>query len=57
MRLVSFEGGFGRVEGDDVVPMGPDLVAYLATGEVDRCAGRAARVRAAARRRSRVPAR
>ena len=29
MRLVSFEGGFGRVEGDSVVPMGADLVAYL----------------------------
>jgi 2-keto-4-pentenoate hydratase/2-oxohepta-3-ene-1,7-dioic acid hydratase in catechol pathway len=34
MRLVSFEGGFGRVlEGDVVIPMGADLVAYLATGE------------------------
>ena len=33
MRLVSFEGGFGRVEGDVVIPMGRDLVAYLATGE------------------------
>lgn len=33
MRLVSFDGGFGRVEGDLVVPMGPDLVAYLETGE------------------------
>ncbi|MGE5228026.1 MAG: fumarylacetoacetate hydrolase family protein [Planctomycetaceae bacterium] len=33
MRLVSFERGFGRLEGDDVVPMGPDVVAYLATGE------------------------
>lgn len=33
MRLVSFEGGFGRIEGDLVVPMGPDLVAYLETGE------------------------
>jgi 2-keto-4-pentenoate hydratase/2-oxohepta-3-ene-1,7-dioic acid hydratase in catechol pathway len=30
MRLVSYDGGFGRVEGDVVVPMGPDLVAYLA---------------------------
>jgi 2-keto-4-pentenoate hydratase/2-oxohepta-3-ene-1,7-dioic acid hydratase in catechol pathway len=34
MRLVSFDGGFGRVEGDLVVPMGPDLVAHLRTGEV-----------------------
>ena len=33
MRLVSFEGGFGRVDGDVVVPMGADLVAYLRTGE------------------------
>jgi 2-keto-4-pentenoate hydratase/2-oxohepta-3-ene-1,7-dioic acid hydratase in catechol pathway len=30
VRLVSFEGGFGRVEDDEVVPMGADLVAYLA---------------------------
>jgi 2,4-diketo-3-deoxy-L-fuconate hydrolase len=29
VRLVSFAGGFGRVEGDTVVPMGEDLVAYL----------------------------
>lgn len=33
MKLVSFDGGFGRIEGDLVVPMGPDLVAYLETGE------------------------
>jgi 2-keto-4-pentenoate hydratase/2-oxohepta-3-ene-1,7-dioic acid hydratase in catechol pathway len=33
VKLVSFEGGFGRVEDEHVVPMGPDLVAYLATGE------------------------
>ncbi|MGZ8607593.1 MAG: fumarylacetoacetate hydrolase family protein [Actinomycetota bacterium] len=33
MRLVTFEGGFGRVEGDVVIPMGPDLVAYLTRGE------------------------
>jgi 2-keto-4-pentenoate hydratase/2-oxohepta-3-ene-1,7-dioic acid hydratase in catechol pathway len=32
VRLVSFEGGFGRVEGDVVIPMGADLVEYLATG-------------------------
>lgn len=30
MRLVSFEGGFGRIEGSDIVPMGTDLVSYLA---------------------------
>jgi 2,4-didehydro-3-deoxy-L-rhamnonate hydrolase len=29
MKLVSFDGGFGRVEGDRLVPMGADLVAYL----------------------------
>ena len=33
MRLVTFDGGFGRVEDDHVVPMGSDLVAYLATGQ------------------------
>ena len=30
MRLVSYDGGFGRIEGDHVVPMGADLVAWLA---------------------------
>ena len=29
MRLVSFDGAFGRVEGAEVVPMGPDLAAWL----------------------------
>ncbi len=33
MKLVSFEGGFGRIEDDEVVHMGPDLVTFLATGE------------------------
>jgi 2,4-diketo-3-deoxy-L-fuconate hydrolase len=32
MRLVSFDGGFGRVQGDLVVPMGRDIVEYLASG-------------------------
>ena len=32
MRLVSFEGGFGRVEDDKVLPMGPSLVDWLAFG-------------------------
>ena len=32
MKLVSFDGRFGRVDGDALIPMGPDLVAYLATG-------------------------
>jgi 2-keto-4-pentenoate hydratase/2-oxohepta-3-ene-1,7-dioic acid hydratase in catechol pathway len=29
MKLVSFEDGFGRVEGGSVVPMGGDLLAWL----------------------------
>jgi 2-keto-4-pentenoate hydratase/2-oxohepta-3-ene-1,7-dioic acid hydratase in catechol pathway len=29
VRLVSFDGGFGRLEGAEVVPMGRDLLAYL----------------------------
>jgi 2-keto-4-pentenoate hydratase/2-oxohepta-3-ene-1,7-dioic acid hydratase in catechol pathway len=32
VRLVSFEGGFGRVEDGSVVPMGPSLVDWLAFG-------------------------
>jgi 2,4-didehydro-3-deoxy-L-rhamnonate hydrolase len=32
MRLVSWDGGFGRVEGEAVVPMGVDLIDYLRTG-------------------------
>ncbi|MGZ4114600.1 MAG: fumarylacetoacetate hydrolase family protein, partial [Actinomycetota bacterium] len=35
MRLLAFDGGFGRIEDDEVVPMGLDLVRYLATGESD----------------------
>jgi 2-keto-4-pentenoate hydratase/2-oxohepta-3-ene-1,7-dioic acid hydratase in catechol pathway len=35
MRLVSFDGGFGRVDGDSIVPMGPDLVSYLADGRAE----------------------
>jgi 2-keto-4-pentenoate hydratase/2-oxohepta-3-ene-1,7-dioic acid hydratase in catechol pathway len=34
VKLVTFDGGFGRVEDDLVVPMGDDLVHHLATGEV-----------------------
>lgn len=34
LRLVSFEGGFGRLEGQGIVPMGADLVAYLAGAPV-----------------------
>jgi 2-keto-4-pentenoate hydratase/2-oxohepta-3-ene-1,7-dioic acid hydratase in catechol pathway len=33
MRLVSYDGGFGRWEGDVVVPMGPSLIDYLRTGD------------------------
>ncbi|GAA3169201.1 fumarylacetoacetate hydrolase family protein [Blastococcus jejuensis] len=33
MRLVSYDGGFGRIDGDAVVPMGTDLVAWLAGTE------------------------
>ena len=29
MRLVSYEGGFGRLDGDAVVPMGGDLLGFL----------------------------
>lgn len=32
MRLVSYVGGFGRVEGDHLVRMGDDLVSYLEHG-------------------------
>jgi 2,4-didehydro-3-deoxy-L-rhamnonate hydrolase len=35
MKLVSYDGGFGRVEGSDVVPMGDDIVGYIATGRAD----------------------
>ena len=34
MRLVSYTGGFGRVEGDYVVPMGVDVMAWLRDGTV-----------------------
>ena len=32
MRLVSYTDGFGRVEGDAIVPMGPSLLEYLRFG-------------------------
>jgi 2-keto-4-pentenoate hydratase/2-oxohepta-3-ene-1,7-dioic acid hydratase in catechol pathway len=35
MKLVSYQGGFGRVEGSALVPMGPDLIGYLETGQAD----------------------
>ena len=34
MKLVSYDGGFGRVEDGTIVPMGDDLVRFLATGHV-----------------------
>jgi 2-keto-4-pentenoate hydratase/2-oxohepta-3-ene-1,7-dioic acid hydratase in catechol pathway len=34
MKLVSYVGGFGRLDGDVVVPMGDDLVAFLAGAPV-----------------------
>jgi 2-keto-4-pentenoate hydratase/2-oxohepta-3-ene-1,7-dioic acid hydratase in catechol pathway len=39
VRLVSFEGGFGRVEDGAVVPMGPSLVDWLAFGTQGVTAG------------------
>ena len=35
MKIVSFDGGFGRVEGDAVVPMGRDVLTWLAGGAAD----------------------
>ena len=32
MRLASYDGGFGRVQGSTFVPMGSDLLGYLRTG-------------------------
>lgn len=33
MRLVAFNGGFGRIEDDRVITMGTDLLGYLQSGE------------------------
>lgn len=33
MRLVTFSGGFGRIEDEHVITMGTDLVEYLQSGE------------------------
>ena len=35
MRLVSYPGGFGRVEDDQVVPMGTDVMAWLERGAAE----------------------
>ncbi|MPZ69410.1 MAG: fumarylacetoacetate hydrolase [Actinobacteria bacterium] len=32
MKLISYRGGFGRVEGDEVIPMGTDILDYLRSG-------------------------
>jgi 2,4-didehydro-3-deoxy-L-rhamnonate hydrolase len=32
VKLASFAGGFGRVEGDGIVPMGEDLASFLESG-------------------------
>jgi 2,4-didehydro-3-deoxy-L-rhamnonate hydrolase len=40
VRLVSFEGGFGRLEDGAVVPMGPSLVDWLAFGTQGVATGR-----------------
>src|SRR5665648_90514 len=32
MRLVTYEDGFGRVDGDRIIPMGADLRTYLVNG-------------------------
>ncbi|MHB8469786.1 MAG: fumarylacetoacetate hydrolase family protein [Gaiellaceae bacterium] len=33
MRVVSFRGGFGRVDGETVVPLGADVLRWLAVGD------------------------
>jgi 2,4-diketo-3-deoxy-L-fuconate hydrolase len=35
MRLITYEGGFGRVEDDHVVPLGPSLIEYLRIGDME----------------------
>ena len=32
MKLVSYDGGYGRIEGETLIPMGDDVVEYLVTG-------------------------
>ena len=53
VKLVSFDGGFGRVEGEAVVPMGDDLVEYLRTGRAADGEPIAARRASTCARRSR----
>jgi 2-keto-4-pentenoate hydratase/2-oxohepta-3-ene-1,7-dioic acid hydratase in catechol pathway len=35
MQLVSYEGGFGRLENDKVIPLGQDIMEFLQTGIVN----------------------
>ena len=35
MQLVSYEGGFGRLDDDAVVPLGRDIMDFLETGSAD----------------------
>jgi 2,4-diketo-3-deoxy-L-fuconate hydrolase len=35
MRLISYDGGFGKLEDDGVVPLGSSLIEYLRTGRVE----------------------
>ena len=35
MQLVSYEGGFGRLENDKVIPLGQDIMEFLQTGVVN----------------------
>lgn len=42
MKLVSYPDGFGRVEGDEVIPMGPDILEYLRSGSFEDGASLAA---------------
>lgn len=42
MKLVSYSDGFGRVEGDEVIPMGPDILEYLRSGSFEDGASLAA---------------
>lgn len=35
MQLVSYEGGFGRLDNDAVIPLGRDIMDFLATGSAD----------------------
>lgn len=42
MKLISYAEGFGRVEGDEVIPMGRDILEYLRSGAFEDRAPEAA---------------